>query len=120
MGWLKRFERLDQSYVAEGEEEHVVLVLSDLDEVAGGRFQNADVLTLLSRPLETEDGDFLADQRVQKFHPAILTLSAGFGPPGPKCRRRWVRSWKNGWTKPGLLLWENILVNGNRDSQYSS
>jgi hypothetical protein len=36
-------------------------------------------LTLLSRALETEDGDFLADQRVQKFHPAILTLSAGFG-----------------------------------------
>lgn len=79
MGWLKRFERLDQSDVAEGEEEHVVLVLSDLDEVASGGFQNADVLTLLSRALETEDGDFLADQRVQKFHPAILTLSAGFG-----------------------------------------
>ncbi len=65
--------------MAEGEEEHVVLILSDLEEVASGGFQDADVLTLLSRALETEDGDFLADQRVQKFHPAILTLSAGFG-----------------------------------------
>ena len=70
--------------MAEGEEEHVVLILSDLEEVASGGFQDADVLTLLSRALETEDGDFLADQRVQKFHPAILTLSAGFGPPGPE------------------------------------
>jgi hypothetical protein len=79
LGFLERFERLDQTDVAEGEKEHVVFVFSNLEEVAGGGFQNADVLTLLSRALETEDGDFLADQRVQKFHPASLTLSVGFG-----------------------------------------
>ena len=60
---LEGLKRFDQSDLVDGEEEHLVLTLSNFHKLALSSFQNSDVLSLLARALEAKDRYFLTDER---------------------------------------------------------
>ena len=60
--------------MAHRKEQDIVLILSDLNKISFGGFEYAHVLPLLTS-LNTENGDFFANERLEEIHIGSLTLS---------------------------------------------